>query len=326
MPDSAGRIRIAFLGSGAIAVPVLQALLHDTGISVACVVTQPDRPAGRRRVPTPTPVGQLAEFAQSGIAKVPDVNAGVVVDLLRNLACDMLVVVSFGQILRSDILELAPYGVLNVHASLLPAYRGASPISAAIANGDDVAGVSFMDVEAGLDCGGVYETRSLPIGPDDTTASMTDKLGRLAAVHIGRVIREIVSGRLKKVPQDESRATMTRKMRKEHGRLDWRRGAAELHRQIRSCIPWPVAFFTMSLRETGERLTVSVMSARISAEFADVRRPGVILRGDKRGWIIGTGDGALEIETLVTPGRKPMTGAAFWNGNAKWRDAVIDLD
>ena len=325
MSDAAGRIKIAFLGSGAIAVPVLQALLADSRISVDCVVSQPDRPAGRRRTPTPTPVGALAEFSQTGIAKVPDVNSPVVLDLLRNLSCDMLVVVSFGQILRSEILELAPLGVLNVHASLLPKYRGASPISAAIADGETESGVTFMDVELGLDCGGIYEKISCPISPADTTATLTDKLGHIAAVNIGDVICRIAAGKLQKVPQDESLATMTRKVRKEHGKMNFCRSAAELDRQVRSCIPWPTAFFVMRNPESGETLTVSVDAVRISEEFAAVNAPGKILRCDKKGWIIGTGDGALEIVSMVVPGKKPMPGAAFWNGNAKWRSAVIDL-
>lgn len=326
MSDAAGRIKIAFLGSGAIAVPVLQALLNDSRISVDCVVTQPDRPAGRRRTPTPTPVGALAEYSQTAVAKVPDINAPIVVDLLRNLSCDMFVVVSFGQILRSGILELAPKGVLNVHASMLPKYRGASPIAAAIAAGEAEAGVTFMDVELGLDCGGIYDMLSLPIAPDDTTESLTDKLGHLAASRIGDVVCGIAAGKLCKTPQDESLATMTRKIRKEHGRMNWRCSAAELDRLVRSCIPWPTAFFVLRNPETEETLTVSVESVKISDEFTGVCQPGEMLRCDKKGWIIGTGNGALEIVSMVIPGRKSMPGAAFWNGNAKWRNAVIDLE
>ncbi len=325
MSDAAGRIKTAFLGSGAIAVPVLQALLADSRISVDCVVTQPDRPAGRRRTPTPTPVGALAEYSQTGIAKVPDINAPVVVDLLRNLACDMLVVVSFGQILRSEILELAPYGVLNVHASILPKYRGASPISAVIANGEAETGVTFMDVELGLDCGGIYDICTCPVTADDTTSTLTDKLGHLAASRIGDVVCGIVAGKLHKTPQEESLATMTRKVRKEHGKMDFRRSAVELDRQVRSCVPWPTAFFVMRNPANGETLTVSVESVKISEEFTAVYEPGKMLRCDKRGWVIAAGEGALEIVTMVIPGKKPMPGAAFWNGNAKWRDSVIDL-
>ncbi len=309
-------VKVYFLGSGPIAVPVLRALIADGRIELVGVGTQPDRPAGRRREPHPTPVGESADRWGRPAERIESVNAPDFLARLAALAPDIVLVVSFGQLLKDGLLSLPRRGCVNVHGSLLPSYRGAAPIAMAIANGDAATGVAFMQMERGLDSGPVYRTIEYPLDGSETADVLECALGELAARRVGDTLLAIASGSLEAHPQDAARVTVARKMKKEDGHLDFHLPAVILERKVRAFHPWPGAFFTLEHPGSGELLTVSVLRGRVRYDMSGA--PGETLCADKRGWVIGAGDGALEVLELVVPGKKAMSGSAFWNGNRGW--------
>ncbi|MBQ6352463.1 MAG: methionyl-tRNA formyltransferase, partial [Lentisphaeria bacterium] len=234
-------MKIYFLGSGEIAVPVLRACIASPELELLGVGTQPDRAAGRRGRLSPTPVGMAA--AESGLAadKTPDVNAPEFLEKLRALAPDMVLVVSFGQLLRQTLLELPRFGCVNVHASLLPRYRGASPIVQALLHRDAATGVCFMRMDKGLDTGAVYRTLEFPLRGDEYADALELELGELAGRAVAETLTGIASGRYLPVEQDHAAATVCRKIRKEDAWIDWRRDAADIAAMVRAYHPWPGA-------------------------------------------------------------------------------------
>lgn len=310
MVISSDKIRVYFLGSGAIATPVLAALHQSPEIELVGVGTQVDRPAGRHRTLTPTPVGAWAATQQLPIDKIPSVNCPEFLARLKALEAQVILVVSFGQILKRDLLQLPGAVCVNVHASLLPLYRGASPITAAILNRDPATGVSFMRMDAGLDTGPVYCEFDYPLQGNEAVDWLEYQLGELAAEETPGVLRRVVSGELTAVPQDESAATLTKKIHKHHGEIDWHRSAWDLEAMTRAFHPWPGAVFNLS--GIGRDLHVRVESARVLPESSG--RPGEVLQADKHGWIIACGGGALELLRVVPQGRKEMTGSEFLRG------------
>ena len=199
------KIKTVFLGSGAFAPPVLEAMLRDDALEVLEIATQIDKPAGRKGILTPTPLGQWCLGAGCRFERVPSVNAEEYLSHLKLLAPDLIVVVSFGQILKEELLELPRLGCLNVHASLLPFYRGASPIVSAILNGESRTGVSFMRMDKGLDTGPVYRQYELEIGDRITAPELEAELAKLAGKHIGECIRQLAEGSLTAQEQDHAK-------------------------------------------------------------------------------------------------------------------------
>ena len=300
-----------FLGSGPIAVPILRALAAAPGIELAAVVSQPDRPAGRKRIPTPTPLAAAALDLGLDPVRVPDVNAPEFLEFLRKKAPEMLCVVSFGQILKNAVLTAPPAGCVNVHASLLPAYRGASPIAQAIRNRDARTGVCFMAMERGLDSGGVYRMLTLDLTGAEYADALELKLGELAAGRAAETLADIAAGKLAAVPQDASRVTVCRKIAKTDGAVDWNLSAAEIEAMIRAYFPWPGASAVCRL-PGGRTAAVTLCAGRIAAgcDLAPGRCAAVPGR-----LIVGCGAGsALEILELLPAGGKRMTAAAFRNG------------
>ena len=302
-------LKVCFLGSGEIGVPVLQALAQAPEIELVGVGSQPDRPGKRGGKLIPTPI--TAAAAELGIpADRPDsVNDPAYLDKLRGLAPDVILVIAYGQLLKADILALPRLGCINVHASLLPKYRGASPIQSAILARDKETGVCFMEMEAGLDTGPVYARLHLPLAGNERADLLEAALGRLAADAVEKVLLGIASGELVKTPQDHARATVCRKIRKEQGVMDFRRPAAELEAMTRAFYPWPGANFLLELPDREVRITVC------EAEIVPGQgTPGEILSHDKHGWIIMCQDAALSLKTVSVPGKKTMPATGFLNG------------
>ena len=304
------RLKIYFLGSGDIAVPVLESCMNAPELALVGVGTQPDRAAGRRGRLSPTPVGRAA--AESGLLpdKPENVNAPDFIAKLRALEPDLVVVVSFGQLLRSELLELPRYGCVNVHASLLPRYRGASPIVQAILHRDAETGVCFMRMEKGLDTGAVYRTLKYPLCGDEYADALELALGKLAGREIAATLVGIVSGELPPVGQDDAAATVCRKIRKDDAWIDWRRGADELGAMVRAYHPWPGARCRIR-REAGE----SVLTLRRVEVLRECRMaPGEAAIPDRRTLIVGCGTGALRLLELTPESSKTMDAASFLNG------------
>ena len=303
-------VKTVFLGSGAFASPVLEAMLRDGSLEIAEIATQVDKPAGRKGILTPTPLGQRCQAAGKAFERVQSVNAEDYLDHLRELAPDLIVVVSFGQILKEELLNLPRLGCLNVHASLLPAYRGASPIISAILNGETRTGVTFMRMDKGLDTGPVYQQFEMEIGGRITAPELELELARLAGRHIGECIRRLSEGSLTAQEQDHSRATLSRKIRKTHGALDWNSSPESLERKIRAFFPWPSVIFTCM---RGDRpVLVKISSGRAVAGVSG--QPGQILSITSEGITVACVQGALLLEKVIPEGKKEMRATDFANG------------
>ena len=298
-------MRIAFLGTPPFAVGPLDALAR-AGHELCCVVAQPDRPAGRGQA-----LREPATKAWSRAHGVPvlqpeKVRDGTLAAALRERAPDVLVVVAYGRILGKDLLELAPFGAVNVHASLLPRWRGAAPIQWAVAEGDQETGVTVMQMDEGLDTGDMLLQRACPIADDDTAETMHERLSALGSAAIVEALPLLAAGRLTPVRQEAARATHAPIIEKEHGRLDFALPAARLAARVRGFTPWPGAFTTLG----GKLLKVH----RARVDGASSLAPGAAL-GVPAGLLVGCGDGAaLLLEEVQLEGKKRVPAAEFLRG------------
>ena len=302
--------KIYFLGSGSFAVPVLRSVAAAPQLELIGVGTQLDRPAGRNRKPTPTPVGAAALELGIEPDRIAKVNAPEFLGKLRAMAPDMLLVVCFGQLLRADCLTLPPKGCINIHASLLPRYRGASPIVQCILNRDPETGICFMAMERGLDTGAVYQTLTVPLDHTEYAAELEFKLGAIAAQATPGILCSIYRGDLPPKPQDPVLATVCTKIRKSDGLVHWTENCYELEAMVRAYSPWPGAFSTVRTSKGIESLTLLRVTPR--RELSGT--PGELLRADKHGLVVACGKGAVEILELAPPGRHSMPATAYLNG------------
>lgn len=301
-----GAFRIVFMGTPEFAVPTLEALTRLPGCEVAGVVTQPDRPAGRGRRLAAPPVKVAADRLGLPVAQVATLRDPAARAPLVAWQPDAFVVAAFGLILGRKTLAIPRIAAVNVHASLLPNYRGASPIATAIACGETETGVSLMRMDAGLDTGPVYCQEATPIAPDDTTASLTASLARLGAHLIATQLPAILGGDITATAQTGP-ATLTRPLTRADGWLDWSRPATELARQVRAMIPWPRAWTTAP---DGTQLLVLDATAHASIN-ADA--PGTVAAGDGVPRV-ACGDGSLEIHTGQLAGSRAASGADLVRG------------
>ncbi|HEX9051660.1 MAG TPA: methionyl-tRNA formyltransferase [Anaeromyxobacter sp.] len=302
-------MRIVFLGTPAFAVPSLDALAR-AGHELLAVVAQPDRPAGRGHA-----LKEPATKAWAGAHGVPvlqpeKVRDGKLADALRALRPDVLCVAAYGRILGKDLLELAPLGAVNVHGSLLPAYRGAAPIQWAVANGEHETGVSIMQMDEGLDTGDVLLQRALPIGEADTAEAVAPRLAALGGEALVEALELLGRGEAVPVRQDGSRATLAPILEKEHGRIDWSRPAAEIANRLRGFTPWPGVWTTLDGR------SVKILSAAPGVLAAGAgAAPGAARKEAGRGVSVACGGGtALLVARLQPEGKAPQDALAFLNG------------
>jgi methionyl-tRNA formyltransferase len=302
-------MRIVFLGSGAFAIPPLEALL-DAGHEVAAVVTQPDREKGRGREVAPPPVKPVALRRGLEVRQPRRIREPAALDDLRRLRPEILVVVAYGQILPKAVLEVGPRGAVNVHASLLPLYRGAAPIQWAIVRGEAETGVTTMLLDEGLDTGPILLSRSTPIGSEETAGSLQERLALLGAPLLVETLDRLESGSLVPTPQDPSRASLAPLIRKEDGRIDWSHAALDVARRVRGFDPWPGAWSLLEGR------SVKILAAAPASGGHDPRaEPGAVigLRADAVTVACGGGT-ALDIRRLQPESRRAMDAAAFAAG------------
>lgn len=318
MPE---KIRVYFLGSGEIAVPVLKELAENPAIELAGCGTQPDKPAGRKRIMTPSHVGKWADCAGLKCERIKSVNTDEFIAHIAELAPDIIVVVSFGQILKERILNFPKLGCLNAHASILPELRGASPICSAILRGDTETGVSFMRMDRGLDTGPVYSILRMGIPEGITTDALEKRLAELAAGGIVGCIRDIADDRIKAVPQDNSRATVSHKIHKCDGSVRWNEDAQMVERRVRAYHPWPSMVFILN----GARpMHVKIVAAKTGDDSLR-GRPGEIAAVDKSSFTAACGKGCIRVERVVPEGKKEMSGADFVRGfHLKQGDVLND--
>jgi methionyl-tRNA formyltransferase len=297
--------RCIYMGTPAFACPALRALADMENVQLDLVVTQPDRQAGRGRKLQPPAVKVAAEELGLPVYQTASLRAAEARAPLVAAQPDLIVVAAFGLILGRSVLDLPALGCVNLHASLLPAYRGAAPIAAAIATGETRTGVTLMQMERGLDTGPILDTLSIDISADDTTDSLTTRLGITAADLLVQSLPDLVDGQLPPVPQGEG-ATLTRPLTKVDGWIDWSKSAVELERHVRAMWSWPRAWTSLP---SGEVLQIHATSVFTSQEtIAEV--PGTILEHSD-GLIVAAGQGALKIEQGQLPGGRPQPGSTL---------------
>ena len=309
-------IKTVFMGTPDIAVPSLQALLAHPDFDVVGVVTQPDRKAGRGRKLKPSPVKQAALAAGiTAILQPVRLREPKAFQALAALEPDLIVVTAYGQILKPEVLDLPRYGCINVHASLLPRWRGASPITAAILAGDPQTGVTIMQMDPGMDTGPILSQRAEAIRPDDTTGSLSQRLGHLGADLLIETLPCYLEDKIRPKPQPQEGATICRLVKKEHARIDWTRPAVEIERMVRAYQPWPGAFTTWR----GQNLKIGEASV---AE--GTAKPGLVVAWDKKA-AVGTAQGLLVIEKLQLPGKKMLDIADFLRGRFDFIGAELGV-
>lgn len=300
-------IRVVFMGSPDFALPTLRALAEH--YEVVGVVTQPDRPSGRGRELKSPPIKTLAMDLSLALIQPEKLRAPEAMDQLRLWAPDLIVVAAFGQILRPDVLALPPRGCINVHASLLPRWRGAAPIQAAILAGDSETGMTIMQMDKGVDTGAMISQRAIPIKAEDTAGSLFEKLSRLGADLLIETLPRYLSGELKSQVQDESKATYAPMLKKEEGCLDFTQSAEELARRVRAFNPWPGAYMDFDgARLKVHRAHVETGNASVGQRLVYRDQPAVGARG-----------GFLILDEVQPAGKKSMNGKSFLAGARKWQ-------
>lgn len=310
-------MRIVFMGTPDFAVPSLEQLLLN-GYDVVAVYTQPDRVAGRGQALAASPVkGAAGEWGlcvvQPDSLKLPEA-----VKQLAGFRPDVIVVSAFGQILLESVLAIPPHGVINIHPSLLPKFRGASPVASAILQGDEFAGVSVMLLDKGMDTGPVLARAQISILPQDTTGSLTGKLAWVGAQLLLEVLPRWMNGGLAPQPQDESQATCTRRLAKEDGEIDWTLPAVELWRRVRALNPWPGCY----TRWRGKQLKI-IEAVPLPAEGnVDVGRVTAMGKGEAA-FGVGTGVGVLGVLQVQLEGKRVVTAAEFLRGQKEFVGAVL---
>lgn len=312
-------MKIVFMGTPDFAVPALRALLED-GYNVVAVVTQPDRPKGRKRVLTPTPVKEEALKHGLTVLQPEKLRQAESVEQIRSLAPDLIVTAAYGQILPKSILDMPELGCINVHASLLPKYRGGAPIHYAVMRGEQVTGVTIMYMDVGLDTGDMISSVEVPITEQDTTGSMFAKLSLAGAELLRKTLPDLIAGRIQAVPQNEAEAIYSPNITREDERIDWSKPARDIFNQVRGLNPFPGAFTTWN----GDVLKVWQCKPPVSAEWAAGNaKPGTVLRADADGIAVQTGDGALMLTTIQPAGKKAMEVEQFLRGSAIERGTAL---
>jgi methionyl-tRNA formyltransferase len=297
-------MRIVFIGTGEIGVPTLRALLNSEH-EVVAVVTQPDKRVGREQRIEPPPIKKEVTKTRIPILQPARIKDQQATEEIRDFAPDVIVVVAYGQILPRDVLEIPRLACLNLHASLLPRWRGAAPIQAAIAAGDCETGITAMYMNEGLDTGDILLQRSVEILPNDTGGSLHERLAQIALQALLESLRLVAAGNAPRIAQDNAYATYAPKLKREHGLIDWSESAEAIERKIRAYNPWPGAF----MKVDHQNLKV------FSASVVDLNgQAGEVLRSDED-LIVATGKGALSVAEVQLEGKRRMSAAEFLRGH-----------
>ncbi len=300
--------RIIFMGTPQFAVPSLKALL-DQGENIVGVVTRPDRPKGRGRKLTPPPIKLLALEADIPVFQAAKIKTDEFYKSLQELQPDLIIVVAYGRILPLNILNLPKHGVINVHGSLLPEYRGAAPVQWAIIRGESKTGVTVMEVDKGLDTGDMLLRAETAISPDDTAGSLAEKLADLGGKTLAQALNLMRQGILLPQKQDDSQATYAPPLEKKMGIIDWTKSAREIDCLIRGLDPWPMAWTTCN--DKWLRLMRPVVINKTAGD-----KPGLVCRVDKNGLLISCGRDSLLVREVQLQGSKRMDVASFICGHS----------
>jgi methionyl-tRNA formyltransferase len=307
-------IRTVFMGTPDFALDTLQGLI-DFGLNMVGAYTQPDRPKGRGKKLAAPPVKELAQKYKIPVFQPQKLRDPSVVEELKELQPDLIVVVAYGQILPKSVLEIPQHGCINVHASLLPKYRGAAPINKSIVDGETETGVTTMYMDVGLDTGDMLIKRSLTIGENETAGQVHDRLALLGREAIEETLRQICAGTLVAEKQDDELTCYAPMMKKEDGLIDWTQSATTVHNLVRGLDPWPGAYTHLD----GDVLKVSATAV----DAALSGQPGEILSADKTGVRVACGDGGLVIDGLQLPGKKRLAAVNFLSGKPLFAGTIL---
>jgi methionyl-tRNA formyltransferase len=302
-------MKILFMGTPEFAVPSLR-LLSASEHQVVVVVTQPDKPRGRKLVLTPPPVKRYACKQRLAVLQPEGLREASFVRAVDDLSPELIVVVAYGRYLPMSLCGMARHGAINLHPSLLPQYRGAAPIQSALLNGDADTGVTVLYVSEKMDAGDIIDQERVIIRPDDDAGSLSERLAWEGARLMLKVVGAMQEGTAARVPQDEARVVMTSKFNKVDGRIDWERPAVELVRRVRAFNPWPGAYTGIVLK--GQHKTLKILRAEV--DETTVAPAGEIVCCNERGIVVGTGDGCLVMKSVQMEGKRAMDADAFVHG------------
>ncbi len=299
-------MKVIFMGTPDFAVETLEAVIK-AGHEVALVVTQPDKPKGRGNAMQASPVKECALAHGIEVYQPKKIREQECVDYLAGFGADIFVVAAFGQILSQALLDMPKYGCINVHASLLPKYRGAAPIQWAVINGEQTTGVTIQQMDIGIDTGDIIAQEELALAADETGGSLFDKLAAVGASLCVKAMEQIASGTATRTPQDESAATHTSMIRKDFGHIDWNKSAREIERLIRGLNPWPSAYTHLDGK------TLKIWKATVKGSESG-EKPGCIVDVTKDAILVQTGEGVLQLDEIQLEGKKRMACDAFLRG------------
>lgn len=304
--------RIVMLGTGDFALPTFRHLL-ETGHRVVALVTQPDRPQGRKQEVIPSRIKAEAVARGVRVEQPEDVNAPEGVALVRDLGPELIVTAAYGQILSAGVLAIPPRGGINLHGSVLPEYRGAAPVARAIQDGRDETGVTVIRMSPRIDAGGMIAVARTPIGPDETAGELESRLADLGAPLVAEAIAAIADGTARVIPQDRTKVTRAPKLSKRDSPIDWAWAARRIHDHVRAMQPWPTAS-TLWHRPEPDKPPLRIIVHR--TETVEGRgAPGTVLEAHGDRLVAAAGSGAVRLVTVQVPGKRAMSAAEFLNGH-----------
>lgn len=314
-------MRIVFMGTPDFAVDSLAALVESSDHEIVAVITQPDRPKGRGQKVLMTPVKEYALEKNLVVLQPAKIRTPEFIEELKVLAPELIVVVAFGQFLPKEILELPKYGCINVHASLLPKYRGAAPIHYAVMNGEKESGVTIMRMDKGMDTGAMLAKVATYIGEDMTMGELHNELKVAGAHLLLEVIRGIEDGTIKDMPQNDAEATYASLLDKEIEKIEWSKSASEIHNKVRGLNPWPGAY---TLLPDGRKL--KIWQTRVMTKENAGTKPGTVVAFSKEGFIVACGNGCLEVIEVQPESKKKMPADVYCNGYKMKLGEILSLE
>ena len=317
MSRTPSRCRVVMLGTGEFALPTFERLC-ERGWDMVALVTQPDRPQGRRQELIPAAIKVAAQKRGIVVFQPESINVPESLDQLRRYEPDLVVTAAYGQILSAEALAVPTLAAINLHASILPAYRGAAPIARAIQRGETVTGVTIIRMTPKLDAGGMLAVARTPIDPDETAGELENRLAQLGAPLVEETLERLLAGSVEELPQDAAQATRAPKLRKEESRIDWSQPARTIHNHVRALRPGPLAD-TLWLPRDRPPVRLIVLKTQVETEDQPTGppkvAPGTALIVEPKRLVVSCGQGALSLREVQVPGKKPVSISAFLNGH-----------
>ncbi|MBU1092726.1 methionyl-tRNA formyltransferase [Patescibacteria group bacterium] len=318
MVENTHKYRVVFMGTPEFAVPALQTLINNPAINIEAVITRPDKPSGRTGTPQPSPIKQLAIQNNLDVITPEKIkNNAEFIAQLKSINPNVIVVVAYGKILPQEILDIPKHGVVNVHASLLPQYRGASPITASILNGDEYTGVTLMKMELAMDTGPIIiKSDLIKIEDSDTIASLTQKLMQVGVDLLDQHLIKYLSGEIKLIPQDDAQATYVKIINKTDGKIDWQHSADMIDRQIRAYNPWPSAYTTW------QNQNLKILQGQIIS--SPIKPTGQIWLTEDKFPAVATPQNSVKLLNIQLAGKKPTSGRDFLQGHPNFIGTILN--